>query len=702
MPRSWFWNLCLLRGGNVAKTVCPMKSLGLSLCLCVLLPAAMASTATTWDEALGYYRAKQYDKATKGFARLKRTRAHGADACYMLAKIYWERPNRNVSEASRLIKEALQQKPNDVRFIQERLRQLRSSESFLGSEKIKEDERLHWGKRILARSLHPALGHEELGIVFAERYARWAHVQRRRPNRVLERKVNKALEQAFTHLEAAIEQAPERPYAYPALVRLSLQTGEYLRGWEGVQQMQQTQPEAVETWLYAGVLEHAMQQHSAAETSFKRAQRRFDTAARVQFEQLALLLTDEERQQFTADAAHFENRYWSHRDPLHLTDHNERLIAHYARLTYSDLLYPKWRAHTDDAWNITPGDMIVRYGLPLQTMRYTTVSARGIPTWHLQLELPGASLGFVDEFGHDDFLIPSTALAGAVDGVTNARDMIRELPERADALSKPTYTIPYLASRFLEPSGAYTVYTTFGIPVNPDAGGAILPASVTLGAFLVDDQGAMAARHIQEQEGLPRVQVQSVDTLHFWTESFALQAPAGDYQLSVEAEGAEHVSVNRSEVQLPEGDTGVLAISDIMLALSIEPAGDNISTEIVREGLAIEPTALRLLPRERPIYLYFETYHLVPGADGQVRYSIEAVLAPREEREGLADWLLRRRNDEAGVSVRYTQEDVQTRLGHSLILDAKDEEPGTYRLLLTVRDLVSGEEVQTYQELVLR
>ncbi len=111
-----------------------------------------------------------------------------------------------------------------------------------------------------------------------------------------------------------------------------------------------------------------------------------------------------------------------------------------------------------------------------------------------------------------------------------------------------------------------------------------------------------------------------------------------------------------------------------------------------RRGFGIYPLPVAAAAAADPFTIYFETYDLEVGADGQTRFEITAALVPVDERSGVRKtWdAVRGRQPDRGTALTIEGQGRETDQGHDLILDASDLRPGPYTLVLRVRDGRSG------------
>ena len=94
-----------------------------------------------------------------------------------------------------------------------------------------------------------------------------------------------------------------------------------------------------------------------------------------------------------------------------------------------------------------------------------------------------------------------------------------------------------------------------------------------------------------------------------------------------------------------------------------------------------------------PLVAYFEVYHLALGTEGQARFEYETAVrsAARDRRMWIQRWLSPRRE---GESLGVTRQDVVlgTVRRQYLSVPVQDLPEGRYRLDVTVRDVLTGEE----------
>ena len=193
-----------------------------------------------------------------------------------------------------------------------------------------------------------------------------------------------------------------------------------------------------------------------------------------------------------------------------------------------------------------------------------------------------------------------------------------------------------------------------------------------------------------------------------WIDVHRLTAPPGAYFISVEfeTETGAIVGFHRSEVDAPDWGASGLATSDILLAYAVEEAeqGEPVPEGFIqRNDLIIQPAPWGVFRTDQPLYFYLEAYNLTIGTDDLSKYAIEAALVEKKDEGGLGNLINRifGRRSSDGVSVRFEGSGTSAEHGQYLILDATEETPGTYVLVVRFTDAVSGDTVEKRRVLIL-
>lgn len=563
-----------------------------------------------------------------------------------------------------------------------------------------------------------------------------------------------AYDRAIHHLNSALESDPRQRSVYDHLMEIYALKGEYQEALNMLSQMYVFFPEDPQLWMYLGFAHYHAGNMEAASKSYETAFRFMDDDTAYAFNHIENILPEDELDAYRADEAAYTSRFWTSKDPRYLTPYNERKMEHYSRLTYADLLYGSSQLDLK-GWNTERGSILVRYGVPQGDVVIIPRSGSGVMMgtpertgtsvddeaqdvgvalnvgrfgsgWDMFEEANTYNIWdygefkfvFEDPFRNGEFRLysPSAqdisegAIAYINDYIIKARETIRETPERYEYEAPGRQIeLPYAVASFKGADGNTDVYVNYAIPITDayDPSDEFINVTANSGTFVVAENRDILVERRRTIYGLPTSQIVRFDESNLWVDTEHMSTPPGQHEVSVEFEtaGGGTVAVQRREVEVHDYSSDRLAMSDILLSYRIEESFDGqpvSGSDILRQGLSIQPAPWTVFGTDQPIYIYFEVYNLTQDAEGVSRYEVEAELTPREtgSRVGRAF-----RNvfggGGAGVSTGVPISVEATDDGQYLILDAVNLESGLYTLKVTISDQVAGRDVEMTKDLFL-
>ena len=505
---------------------------------------------------------------------------------------------------------------------------------------------------------------------------------------------------ALGYIEAWLAADPSSPRAYAAALALATLT----ERWDGARlvarafQVASLDPRAD---LYAGLASFRLGDAEIAEALFERGLARMSAAERGRVESIAALLKTEHQDDYAADRQRVGALFWTQTDARLLTEVNERRAEHYARVIEADLLFGP---SASDLFETDPprgaetqqGQVWIRYGRPLRSITYAPGAAEtsAIAVW----EYPDFRYVFYDQWRSGVYTLysPTAEAFGSGDPsvynddyVIQDRVMRRDDPQRTQDLPETAIDLSLLTSRFRVPGGGTEVVVAFGLPAD-------VARPVTAGVFTLW-AGSVRDRTVDRHASLDASRVVGRGAEAVWTDAKTVQLPAsGRVQVEVEAPGGQARGLAVEAVEPLADDAGGLAVSDLLLATSIDDDGDGL---VVRGGLGIVPAARAVFATADPIYVYLEAYGL-GLEDGRSRYTVEATLTPEARRGGLAGRIFGR-GQGPGVSVETEAEGTRSTDAVSFFVDVRDQPPGAYTLRVEVADAVTGQTAAAERGVVL-
>jgi GWxTD domain-containing protein len=800
------------------------RLLMLATLLAVPLMAGAQERQDPMTEGILAFREERFDAAVRAFERALDADPANAEAHFLLARIFFETPLRDVGRAGSELDRALEIEPENVQYLVARMQQLRAESWNFIVEKLRESQRLTLARRILALDSTNAFAHEELGASFIRDFWRYRNavmlptmlyrdysyrgrttsdpVAARLQDQLADISTNPDLEteipgdfaatfagiydaesvfladefdlealesqgvpiqslagraqrvydRAVMHLNRALESDPRHRSVYKYLMEIFALKGEWPDALEMLQQMYVFFPDDPELWTYLGLAHHRAGNLDAAAKAFESAFEFMAADTRTAYDDLGIIVPEDEKAAYEADPAGYASRFWTSKDPRFLTPYNERKVEHYARITYADLLYGAPDVDLR-GWETERGQILIRYGPPLTDVVIVPKSSSGVAI-RSEERLPTAtdpsqvadpilavakqgtgfdmfeeantynvwSYGdfkfvFEDPFRNGEYRMYSPPAAAIADGaqpwvndyVIRARETFRDLPDRFEYEAPGReIELPFLVASFRGPGGVTDVLVNYAIPISEFAQpGDVINITASAGLFVVSPERDILAERRRTLYGLRTDQVVQFRETNLWVDSEELNVAPGRVDVSVEFEttSGNTVGVQRRSVTLPDFSGTDLSVSDVLLAYRVEETPDGrpiTGADIVRRGLSIMPAPWSVFSHEQPIYLYFEVYNLAMGDGGRAEYEVEAALVPKEGGSGVSRFFRGLfGGGRGGVSAGLPISVASTEDGQYLILDASNQEEGLYSLRLRVRDRVSGREAGRELDLYL-
>jgi len=395
-----------------------------------------------------------------------------------------------------------------------------------------------------------------------------------------------------------------------------------------------------------------------------------------------------------AEQRAFVERFWRENDPDLSTPENEARLAYWSRATQAYFLFfdPK-----RDAWD-ERGEVYVRYGPPAE-LQYNPVGEdlnwafstgpqypANLTVWNYP-DL-GMRVVMEDRLLSEFYLLP-VSMVRDMDPVPDEDSLAahggalatRGLRGVFPLLPPGTRPLPVLGrvARFEGAQGP-RVLAQLEAPGGPTdslwADWAVLDSMRTVRSRASAPLGPSACFATTRQ-----------------VSDFAADLEPGPHIVSVTVHDAEgRRGILRQAVTL-RGPRASLDLSDVVVACGAPDVGAGTSVRI-------EPNPSSRVSGAGPLTAYFEIYHLQPGADGLARF--EYVYSVRTTARDDRFWLqkLFAPNPTPAFSVSRDEVNMGALRRQFITVPVAALPPGRYRLEVTVRDLVSGDEVVRRVEFV--
>ena len=494
--------------------------------------------------------------------------------------------------------------------------------------------------------------------------------------------VKKDLTEAVDYYSQAIASDPTFSAAFYRLAFIFYEKRLFIRMEEILVEGLRVDPDNKDYFLFLGLCYYRTKSIPEVVNAYDKAVNLMQAGERQLFEAIDLVSTPDQGKVYKAsnrtEKSELEYRYWKQRDPLFLTEGNERKLEHYGRIAYANLRFSN-RLKGVAGWQTAQGDVYIRFGAPLkQTKTWPKIGstmgkypvAHSVANW----SYPGFSVRFEDiNFdGHYRFYNRS-----------EFNDLIKKQPEKYD-YSSPDRQLAFSAgfATFMEYGNRSVLEVYQNIPQNEFL--TFKQAKfLRRGIFLFDQNWQELLRSVTSDPNFLNYK----DSLLVGWER--LQVPPGKYFLIVEYMDVDNGKTGqwRKEIQVSDFKNNDLAVSDLITAWEIE----NLEQENVlqRGGMKIIPNSSAVYPAGSVIPVYFEIYNLAFGENDETNYRITfTVKAGDSERKGS---LIRRlfgggrSPGQIGTSSEYSGTTQSDFIYHTLSL--ANPEKIEYRLTIEIQDL---------------
>jgi GWxTD domain-containing protein len=417
---------------------------------------------------------------------------------------------------------------------------------------------------------------------------------------------------AVDYYERSIANDPGYRDAYYQLALTHLEDGHPDRMIETSDSLLSRIPDDKYAHLYAGLGQQRLGQHKKAQLSFQKFMRRMDPEERTLMASTQMLRSEND----TVSSDSVQANYWKSRDPLLLTDYNERLLDHYSRVAYASLRFSRpWK--DIPGWQTDQGKLHIRYGHPITDVSQRPEMSRLSLSSHVtRWVYDGFTVSFVNGDGLDGF-----RFGDGFDQQRNYRtgsmgEFTRSIPSYfKDPYEAIKLKVPHLIARFRE--GDHTrLEIAYDVPRSLLAFADPAGGDIEVGLFIFD--GDWNDKHRRTSKVSIGESVLDRD-----------ENPIG-HRIARIKEGPHHVIVEIGNPAVPAigffREEGVqsewrdsLDLSDLLLAKVIEPQRDIPRN---RTDLRIVANPARTYRRTQRMQLYFEIYNLERNTFGETDFSV--------------------------------------------------------------------------------
>ena len=433
---------------------------------------------------------------------------------------------------------------------------------------------------------------------------------------------------AVSYLRKALRLDPTNREAAYILGSLYYDMEEYKLMTSLFLEMKKIFPEDKDVNLFLGLSYLAKRQYPDAYQSFTVAMEKMNPEEYQQFLSPEYLL----RTNRLADSPEQINIFWSSKDPMFLTEENERLLEHFGRFAYANLAFgvPKLKIA---GWQTDRGKTYIRYGKPQHVIEYGKSMEFDAIYPPMQIWVyPQFQLSFSDEFwnGMYQFTEPSLDPRSIFKERTPinyslvAENVFSEWPEHFDfKLSGGTFIVPYQIY-FFKDQNQTLGYLTFGLPKEEEI---YYPTQkFTTALFILGTENLPTKQVVLDFEEVLKPNSfkrnQIINSLSFYPDSNTMS-----YSFEILNRTLNKNFVDRQRISIPIFSDSLLSVSDVVLAdhISIRPQ----TNQLTRNNFTIYPNISQIFHKNDTLFVYFEIYNLFLDQNGMVHYTVESGLTKK-------------------------------------------------------------------------
>ena len=639
------------------------------------------------------------------------------DSYFELAKIYFEQNTvRSRAKARRLIQKAIWKKPKNIEYRLLQAKLMESSgrnlafkfyediididssctEALINLGRIKEEEYYEYTNSVLKVGDDPPLSFDSFAFedfVKAEKFF------------IRAIKCDSSCIYAYIHLASMYEDIDKNRKGISCLKRVI-----------------ELDPRNKEAFLLLGLFYYKITQLDSSFSAYKTA---FGLMDKEEINDLkyksALFLVENKLDKKTKDLSETEiekiaNNFWTISDPLFLTDYNERLLEHYARVTYSNLKFSVDKLGIS-GWDSDRGEIVIRYGEPVYRVRYRPyINAGGRTQLMLKTDFwyyKDKVLGFVDEYWNENYRFSSPApgsrhlsqFPGDADFFIN--DLRRIEPETYEPkFEGPVIQVPFNIIQFKnlvnDSSLATQVYINYALNYDKIATPENLyPLAHRYGIFFVKQDSeidTVQKKHLADLDYKKDLKIGLFEKYKINSVLVDLPSDSGILAFELIKDNDNSVFANRTNFKVRKFSATNLDISDIILASNVDESN---TLAIKRGNLNLLPNPLNTFSAVNQIFIYFEVYNLSADDSGLSKFEQKITITKIDEHSGLGDFfdsllgVIGLRPDENTLTLTTDYQSYEKDTPVYLQLDMSKYEKGNYKINIEIEDVNSGSVVNS-------
>lgn len=448
--------------------------------------------------------------------------------------------------------------------------------------------------------------------------------------------------------------------------------------------------------LYLGLLYYSANQILKADREFSKAFSLMNKNEREDYIYNSVLMLIEQRFPYRLESLPGEQirdiikLFWQIYDPLYITDYNERIIEHYARMVYANVFLGS-RKLKIPGWKTNRGEIALRYGIPPRVIRYRDDFQLGPKTevW----EYGDKSFAFTDQFKNNEY---EFALEHRSQVPINTFEEIIKLRRENFQDYNPKFEGPAFSAtknfyQFRSPNNKTDVYVSYSINIADSNKINNLFNDGYHAGFFFYDKNYYKIFECRKSYYADSKEKSAVNILY--SESLP-DSGFISFELLRNKDKGVHTYKNKFTVRNFYGTA--ITLSDIVLAEQIST--DTLqSYGITRKNVSILPNPENRFDPQKLPYLYYEVYNLTKDENNLTNFEQEITIESSEEKSGFESFLssigsLFGLGGSDKITLTSNYKTLETDPQVFLQIDMGEYDTGSYKITLLVKDNLTGKE----------
>ncbi len=523
--------------------------------------------------------------------------------------------------------------------------------------------------------------------------------------------VQKDFANAVMTFSEVLKLDPNNKSALHNLSLLSLEVGMYDKFIEYQEKILKNDPNDKDAHLFLGFGYHLKSKDDIAYREYKKAESLMKPDEKAVFQSIDYIVPHNEIDKYkimnTEEKTDFDKTFWKQKDPLYLTEYNERTLEHYARVAYANLMF-EVESKKIPGWKTDRGKIYIRYGPPREIVRMRAEKGELLEQRDMDLTevwyYDGFTFAFEDLYLTGDFRLGARTRFPEVQFPEIAEKVYIEKPEiYIPQFQGKKFNFGYYTASFRGENGKSSFEVYYAIPVKdlePVVEKNYKTTTLTGGIFFFDDKWNEVNKMITKEKLYFHPKLDTTKSFYIIGKN-QLEITPGSYNFAIEFQenNSKNTGTYRQELKIDSYPLGELKISDIVLASIIDTVSD--SSKFSKNGIKIIPNPARLFHKNQLMHVYFEVYNLTVNPEHKSNFMVEyKISAESEEQKPIITKIISNIGQLIGIdegkqdiTASYQYEGVAPNEKINLAIDMSATKFGIYNLSITTTDLNNNNKV---------